>query len=88
MSASLKTRLFGQQEVKDFIIPDVMDLTSQQAKGTVGGGRGGTGLKEKKRERTENNSLTFNCSFSMLSLPPPSTKKHTIRGQNKADNLG
>lgn len=85
MSASLKARLFGQQEVKAFIIPDVMDLTSQQAKGTVGGGRGGTDLK---RERTENNSLTFNCSFSMLFPPPPSTKKHTIRGQNKADNLG
>lgn len=50
MSASLKARLFGQQDVKAFIIPDVMDLTSQQAKGTVGGGRGGTDLKTKREK--------------------------------------
>lgn len=49
MSASLKARLFGQQDVKAFIIPDVMDLTSQQA-GTVGGGRGGTDLKTKREK--------------------------------------
>lgn len=49
MSASLKARLFGRQEVKAYINPDVMYLTSQQAKGTVGG-RGGTGLKEKREK--------------------------------------
>lgn len=87
--AAAKLRPYKQQNTLQ-IIPDALlakgnSPSSQQA---WGGDMWRWSWRGRRREQANSqnnrNKLTFNNSFSVFSpRPPPSTKKHTTRGQNK-----